>query len=398
MLHLECAIRKNYAKLHDLNQVSKRGLRPRAQGGPRRPVARTDTEFYAAAGLAVKRIFSNFVIVKKTGKIIILLFAAVAVLAGASVWAAWSYASTKYEYEATRVEIPAGGDMRAILCDALGKSFGNKVATLWERQNGSVARAHGSYLVEPGTTAYSLSRTLLQGRQTPVKLTYNNLRTFGELAARIGEVLEIDSADFVAACDSILPAAGFKKREYAAAFLPDTYEFYWTASAGSVAGRLLEYRNSFWNDERRAKAAALGITPVQTATLASIVEEETNKADERGKVARLYLNRVDKGMKLQADPTVKFAVGDFSLRRITAQHLRTDSPYNTYLYAGLPPGPVRIAEKSTIDAVLNAPAHDYLYMCAKSDFSGYHDFAKDYDRHRINAARYHNALNRRGIR
>lgn len=344
---------------------------------------------------------SYFCVAMKTKKIIIWLFLAPIVLAGTCIWAAWSYASTKYEYEATRVEIPADashGDVRRILCDALGKSFGNKVATLWERQNGDAADAHGSYLVQPGTSALSLARTLLHGRQTPVKLTYNNLRTFGELAARIGNVLEIDSAAFAAACDSILPEAGFKKQEYSAAFLPDTYEFYWTASAKTVAEKLLAYRNSFWNDERRAKASKLGLKPVEVAVLASIVEEETNKPDERGKVARLYLNRLDKNMKLQADPTVKFATGDFALRRINSQHLKLSSPYNTYIHAGLPPGPIRIAEKSTLDAVLDAPAHDYLYMCAKSDFSGYHDFAKDYDRHRINAARYHKALNARGIK
>ena len=134
------------------------------------------------------------------------------------------------------------------------------------------------------------------------------------------------------------------------------------------------------------------------ATIASIVEEETNKADERPKVARLYMNRLAKGMALQADPTVKFAIGDFSIRRLTGKHLAVQSPYNTYKVNGLPPGPIRMPEAATLDAVLNAPEHNYIYMCAKSDFSGYHDFAENYDRHRINSARYHRALDRKGIK
>lgn len=335
-------------------------------------------------------------------KKILIGIAVVLILAAVAGYVCRRYATAPFDgVEAVRVNIPSGADadsVRAILQNCLGESYGGRVATLWKHQGGVAARAHGSYLVEPGTPALRLSRTILAGRQTPVRLTYNNLRTFDRLAARVGEVLELDSASFAAACDSILPAAGFGAEEYAAAFLPDTYEFYWTATPETVVSKLLEARTKFWNDERRAKASALGLTPVQAATLASIVEEETNKADERPKVARLYLNRLARGMQLQADPTVKFAVGDFSLRRITKNHLAVDSPYNTYKINGLPPGPIRVAEASAIDAVLNAPTHNYLYMCAKSDFSGYHDFAETYDRHRINSARYHIALDRRGIK
>lgn len=316
--------------------------------------------------------------------------------------AVWRYATMPFDGdEPVRVNIPAGSDepcVRAILEGRLGASFGGRVATLWKRQGGNAERAHGSYVVEPGAEAIRVSRQLLSGRQTPVRLTYNNIRTFEQLASRVGDVLELDSASFAAACDSLLPVAGFAgKEQYAAAFLPDTYEFYWTTDPGAVVAKLLDHRNKFWNDDRRGKAEELGLSPVDVATLASIVEEETNKADERPKVARLYMNRLDRNMPLQADPTVKFAVGDFSLRRLTGKHLSIESPYNTYKINGLPPGPIRMAEASTIDAVLNAPEHKYLYMCAKSDFSGYHDFAETYDRHRINAARYHIALNRRGV-
>lgn len=336
-------------------------------------------------------------------KIILISVAVLLVVAGGALFLAWRYATSPFGGdEPVRVNIPAGTDaagVRAVLEEGLGSSFGGKVATLWERQGGSPAVAHGSYLVEPGSEAIRVSRAIMAGRQTPVRLTYNNIRTFGQLAARVGDVLELDSASFAAACDTLLPPAGFSgKEQYAAAFLPDTYEFYWTVEPGVVVAKLLDHSGKFWNAERRKKAEELGLSPVDVATVASIVEEETNKADERPKVARLYLNRIAKGMQLQADPTVKFAVGDFSLRRLTGKHLAIESPYNTYKVKGLPPGPIRVVEASTIDAVLNASEHKYLYMCAKSDFSGYHDFAETYDRHRINSARYHMALNRKGIR
>lgn len=337
---------------------------------------------------------------KKTTTIIIIIVAVLLVACGAVALWLRSVLFAEYGYEKVRVEIPAGSstdDVHRQLTDVLGSDFGEKVYTIWSFKKGSPSRAHGSYVVESGTSAMDLARALYNGRQTPVKLTFNNMRTIGELARRVGTVMEFDSAAFVEACDSVLPPMGFDRPGYPAAFVPDTYEFYWTASPEKVVSTLAETRNKFWNDERRAKASKLGLTPVQVATLATIVEEETNKADERPKVARLYLNRLDRNMPLQADPTVKFALGDFALRRITGAHLAVDSPYNTYKAPGLPPGPIRIAERSAIDAVLDSPEHNYLYMCAKPDFSGYHDFAADYNRHRINAARYHRELNKRGI-
>lgn len=306
---------------------------------------------------------------------------------------------SSYTGPATRIFIPEGSSAQAVadtLEHNLGR-YGTKVARLWRLQNGTPEMAHGSYVVDSGTSSSSLSRRLLQGRQSPMRFTFNNLRTFEALASRAGVKFEFDSSAFVAAADTLLPALGFDRAGFAAAFLPDTYEFYWTSPADDVVRRLADVRSGFWNSERRAKAAALGLTPVQVATVASIVEEESNNTGERPVIARLYLNRLERDMPLQADPTVKFALGDFSLRRITGEHLRVHSPYNTYAVNGLPPGPIRIAERSAIDAVLDAPQHNYLYMCAKSDFSGRHDFAETYDRHRINAARYHRALAQRGI-
>lgn len=289
------------------------------------------------------------------------------------------------------------GDVKSELSSSLGVT-GSRAATLWSLFGGDASRAHGAYRIEPGSSPMKIYRTLKNRAQTPVKLTFNNIRTMNQLASRVASCVEVDSASFLAACDSLLPGMGFKRAEYPAAFLPDTYEFYWTASPEKIVSTLAGHRNRYWNDERRAKAKSMGLTPVQVATVASIAEEETNNRGERGTVARLYLNRVHKGMKLQADPTVKFAVGDFSLRRIKGVHLNVNSPYNTYLNAGLPPGPIRIADAATLDATLNSKPHNYLYMCAKEDFSGRHNFASDYSSHQANARKYHKALNARGIK
>lgn len=280
----------------------------------------------------------------------------------------------------------------------LGSSMGTRVYVIWKLMGGDSERSQGAYKVSPGQSALSISRRVALGRQTPVEVRFNGTRTMDQLARRIASQLQCTPEEFTEACDEVLPDSGFNRAGYPAAFIPDSYEFYWSAAPGNVVRRLLDYRNRFWDKERRAKASALGLTPVEVATIASIVEEETAKADEKPKVARLYLNRLKKGIKLQADPTVKFASGDFGLRRITGKHLAIESPYNTYRIQGLPPGPIRVPAGATIDAVLNAPKHDYIYMCAKEDFSGYHNFASDYATHMANARRYQAELNRRGIR
>lgn len=280
----------------------------------------------------------------------------------------------------------------------LGSSMGTRVYMMWRLMGGSTSRAEGAYRIDNGETALTTARRMATGRQTPVTVTFNGTRTFQQLADRIASQLECDADDFMEACMNVLPERGFSKAAFPAAFIPDTYEFYWSASPENVVRRLLDYRDRFWSDERVNKARALGLSKVEVATLASIIEEETAKADERPKVARLYLNRLDRGMKLQADPTVKFAVGDFALRRIRGNHLAVSSPYNTYKVEGLPPGPIRVPTAPAMDAVLNAPKHPYIYMCAREDFSGYHNFASDYSTHMANARRYQAELNRRSIR
>lgn len=299
------------------------------------------------------------------------------------------------------VYVPKGTD-RAALADTLRSSLGNRTAArvmaLYRVFANDSSDARGAYLVKPGDRAKDIARRLVNRRQTPVRVTFNNIRTREQLSARVASAMEFTPADFEAAMVAVLPGAGFKQEEFMAAFLPDTYEFYWTTPAEDVVTRLLDERNKFWNDDRRAAAATLGLSPVKVAVLCSIAEEETNNRDERATVARLYLNRVRVGMKLQADPTVKYAVGDFSLRRILGKHLAVDSPYNTYKVNGLPPGPIRMPERRTMEDFLNAPDNNYLYMCAKEDFSGRHNFTRDFSVHKANALRYQKALNARGIK
>ena len=262
------------------------------------------------------------------------------------------------------------------------------------------ATRKGYFELKGTTSIYRAARKLAAGSETPVKFTFNNLRLLEQFTTHVGESLYM-SADSLAELLSdpaLCHNYGFDTTTIAAMFLPDTYEFYWTVSPQRFVERMHQYYTQFWNEERVKKAQKAGLTPIEVSILASIVEEETAKVDEMPKVAGLYINRLRRNIPLQADPTVKYAVGDFALRRILNKHLSTPSPYNTYLNTGLPPGPIRIPSKRAIDAVLNFTAHNYLYMCAKEDFSGYHNFATTLSQHNLNAARYHQALNRRGIK
>lgn len=280
------------------------------------------------------------------------------------------------------------------------KTFGRRVITMMNLMGAKVENREGAFRITPGMSAFTAARRIKNGVQDGIRFTFNNVRTLDEWTERWGQTFMAGPDEMRKALnDSALCAKYNKTPETMACLLmPDTYEFYWTVTPEKMLDRMYDYYNDFWTNERKAKAEKLGLTPDQVATVASIVEEETSKADERGKVARLYLNRYQQGMPLQADPTVKFAIGDFSIKRITIPMTQVNSPYNTYRVNGLPPGPIRLPEKSTIDAVLNAPQHDYLYMCARADFSGYHDFSRDYATHLDNAHRYQAALNSRGIK
>lgn len=254
----------------------------------------------------------------------------------------------------------------------------------------------GAYRLTPGMTASQIAGNLSRRIQTPVRLTFNNIRLKEDLAGRIARCLMADSVQIIDMLnDSILCRSyGTDPDNIGSLFLPDTYEIYWTTTPQDLLARMYREYKNFWTPERLAKAQALKVSPAQAAIIASIAEEETCDRQERGIVARLYWNRLQRGMLLQADPTIKYALGDFSLRRILERHLDVDSPYNTYRHPGLPPGPIRIAEKATIDAFLDSRPHPFLYMCAKEDFSGRHNFARTLAEHNRNAARYHQALRR----
>lgn len=257
----------------------------------------------------------------------------------------------------------------------------------------------GRYAVTPGMSNTELLNILLSGRQTPVQLKFNNIRTIPQFAGRISKQLMADSISFLKTFknEEFIHSLGFDEKALPAMFIPNTYEVYWTTTPKAFCERMEKEFNRFWNDERKEKAENIGLSPIEVSTLASIVEEETNKADEFPIVAGLYINRLKIGMKLQADPTVKYAVGDFSLRRVLNIHLETDSPYNTYQNEGLPPGPIRFPSIQVIDAVLNYAEHNYIYMCAKEDLSGRHNFAVSGAQHAVNRAKYISALNQRGI-
>lgn len=305
-----------------------------------------------------------------------------------------------YCYDDTRFFIHADDDAATVqeaMVNSLGKEYGNILYKLWDYQGGTSQRSHGLYQIRRGERAYMAARRIVAGRQDPIRITLVSIRSRQDFADRLSKFMEFSADEFLKQADSVIANNGFTPEQLTAAVLPDTYEFYWTASPAKTMEKLLATRQSFWNDDRRAKAETLGLSPEQVHTLASIVYSESKKSDEWGDIARLYLNRLNKEMPLQADPTVVFASGEFGVKRVEARHIAVESPYNTYKYRGLPPGPIYMVERNVIDSVLTAPKRPWLYMCAKSDFSGYHDFTNSYNTHRINAARYHRALKARGL-
>lgn len=257
----------------------------------------------------------------------------------------------------------------------------------------------GRYAIHDGASNLTVLNDLRRGHQSPVRVTFNNIRLKEDLAARLDEQLMLKTDALLALwgdslyCDSL----GFTPTTILTLFIPNTYEFYWNVSAGKFMSRMKREYDNFWNEKRQEKAKEIGLTPIEVSILASIVEEESAIADEYPLIAGLYLNRLRAGVPLQADPTVKYALGDFGLRRILFEHLEVESPYNTYKYVGLPPGPLRIPTIRGIDAVLNYTKHRYMYMCAKEDFSGRHNFAVTLAEHNRNANRYRAELNRRKI-
>ena len=257
----------------------------------------------------------------------------------------------------------------------------------------------GRYKIFDNMGNNELVNLLRSGEQEPVKVTFNNIRTREQLAGAISSYLEADSLSILSLLnnDSLMQEYGLSRETAILLFIPDTYELYWNTSARQLLDRMSREYDSFWNHRRRRQAAQTGMNPVEVAIMASIVRQETSKRDEMERIAGVYVNRIEKNIPLQADPTIVFALGDFGINRVLTRHLAIDSPYNTYKYAGLPPGPISLPEPYIIDAVLNYEDHEYVFFCARDDFSGYHAFAETYSEHLANARRYQRALNERRI-
>ncbi|MCQ2375623.1 MAG: endolytic transglycosylase MltG [Salinivirgaceae bacterium] len=257
----------------------------------------------------------------------------------------------------------------------------------------------GRYKIRNGMSNNQLIDILRSGKQETIRITINKFRSLKSLADLVGSKIEAKPNEIYKLLidNNFLQQYGLNKETAYALFIPDTYYFEWGTSAEEFLARMNTERNKFWNEQRTSKAQNAQMSPVEVYILASIVEEETNKDSEKPDVAGVYVNRLHRGMPLQADPTVKFALNNFEIKRILNKHLQTNSPYNTYKNKGLPPGPICTPSKTTIDAVLNYNKHKYLYFCAKDDFSGYHTFANTLIEHNKNAEKYRKALNKRKI-
>ncbi|MDQ1296939.1 MAG: Endolytic murein transglycosylase, partial [Bacteroidota bacterium] len=257
----------------------------------------------------------------------------------------------------------------------------------------------GRYVINNDMSYPGLINLLRSGSQTPVNVTFNNIRTLNDLAGKIGKQILADSAqiiDFLSAPDNY-KKDGFTRDNVISVFIPDTYQFFWNTSAAGLYSRMLKEYRKFWNEERLAKAKEKNLDPVEVAILASIIDDEVRKHDEKPRIAGVYLNRLKRGIPLQACPTIKFALNDFTITRVLKKYLEIDSPYNTYKHYGFPPGPIGCPTIEGIDAVLNAEKHDYLFFAAKADFSGYHNFSRTLSEHNRYAAEYQRELNKRKI-
>ncbi|MCB0845453.1 MAG: endolytic transglycosylase MltG, partial [Bacteroidetes bacterium] len=259
----------------------------------------------------------------------------------------------------------------------------------------------GRYIIDDGISNRDLVTLLRSGKQEPIQFTFVKFRTKQQLADYVDEKLMISAKDIMDVMDDkdfLAKRSGLTPEIAMAIFIPNTYEIYWNISAEDFYDRMFKEYKRFWNDERNKKRDRWGLNRLEVMTLASIVEEETNRNDEKATVAGVYLNRIRNKWPLEADPTVKYAVGDFSIKRVLNVHLQVDSPYNTYLYPGLPPSPICTPSIASIDAVLNGEKHEYMFFCAKIDGSGYHHFSKTLTEHNNYAREYRAMLNQRGIK
>lgn len=301
--------------------------------------------------------------------------------------------------EATTVVIPTGSEFedvqkilykRNIVHEPVSFGFLAKLMDYDEQVK------PGLYRFEKDMSNLEAIRKLRAGEQTPVNVTFNLVRMKPELAEKISKNIEASESDILALLEDSAVAAsyGFTQENFISMFLPNTYEMWYTTDARGLLDRMKKEYDKFWTAERKQQAADMNLSPMEVSTLASIVQAESNLKDERPTIAGVYLNRLDRGIPLQADPTLVFAAGDFSIRRVLNKHKEIESPYNTYKYAGLPPGPIQLPSINSLEAVLDHEDHNYYYFCAKEDLSGAHAFASTLSEHLRNASRYQRALNK----
>jgi UPF0755 protein len=304
--------------------------------------------------------------------------------------------------EKSTLIIPSGAGYEQVL-DSIYSNLNikNKSVFRWisAKKNYPSLIKPGRYIIEKNMSYLRFINILRSGRQTPVNLTFNNVKTIWQLAGKAGGQIEPDSLQIASFLSdpSNYSKDGFRKENVISVFIPNTYELYWNTSASGFYSRMLKEYNKFWTEERNDKAGREKLSRIEVSVLASIIDQETSKDDEKPRIAGVYLNRLKRGMPLQSDPTIKFALNDFTITRILYKQLLTDSPYNTYKHSGLPPGPIGCATVEGIDAVLNAENHDYIYFVAKADFSGYHNFSRTLSEHNHYAAEYQKELDRRKI-
>lgn len=339
----------------------------------------------------------------------IITIVAVAGLFVASILTAYVYnkaftANTTFSQKEVYVYIPSNATYAQVQAELepFVKDM-SKFDFVANKRNYDINIKSGKFLIKQNMTSFDLVRSLR--KNTPIKVAFNNQESLGKLAQRLATQLEPDSLQIVEAFTNktFLEKNNFTEENILAMFIPNSYEFYWNISADKLADKMAKEYSKFWNHERLEKAVAKNLTPIQVSVLASIVHKETVKADERARVAGVYLNRLATGMPLQADPTVIFAIkkqsGNFDqvIKRVFHNDLTINSPYNTYINTGLPPGPIAMADISAIDGVLNAEKHDYIYFCASVERFGYHDFASNYTQHLVNARKYSKWVSSIGI-
>lgn len=337
----------------------------------------------------------------------IYLISAAGIIAAILFWFVWNTIwapNVRTADDSTYIYIPTGTGYEEVFAMLKGQNLLKKassferVASLMKYKKETVPP--GRYKIENGWSNRTLIAKLRSGAQDPVSVIINNNRTIQDLSGNAARFLEADSISFLTYLTDgqILEKTGYNLDNFLTLFIPNSYEMFWTTSPEKFLQRMQKEHEKFWTADRISRIAAHGLDPSQAYIVASIVEKESNYEPERPAIAGVYINRLKQGMKLQADPTVVFATGQFDLRRVLYSHLETDSPYNTYKYAGLPPGPICMPSLSSLQAVINAEEHEYIFFCAKADNSGQHAFARTLSEHNKNAAAFSKWLNENQIR